>query len=232
MLACLPRGRWLRSCTKFLLFYIEENCTSYSLFHNYGQDCNKLLFLCILTVKRSCRILLRRVYALQPIFSSFKLRRVKDRNSIGCNVLSSSFFGKVVIYGGLFLMLAVGLQKVTALSLFLLQYILTPFAAPLCCANGRKFALYVALSVTVAPLYEGIHPTTPAKYCGDMCVNACEKYRLFAKVTQNHPNFLKKRRICYILPKVTPISTIPKNDRIITNTYLFYSFIKYSVPLR
>ena len=67
--------------------------------------------MCILTVKRSCRILLGRVYALQPIFSSFKLRRVKDRNSIGCNVLSSSFFGKVVIYGGLFLMLAVGLQK-------------------------------------------------------------------------------------------------------------------------
>lgn len=96
---------------KFLPFYIKETCTSYSLFHNHGQDCNKLLFLCILTVKRSCRILLRRVYALQPIFSSFKLRRVKDRNSIGCNVLSSSFFGKVVIYGGLFLMLVVGLQK-------------------------------------------------------------------------------------------------------------------------
>ena len=107
----LPNGRRLRSCTKFLPFYIEETCTSYSLFHNHGQDCNKLLFLCILTVKRSCRILLRRVYALQPIFSSFKLRRVKDRNSIGCNVLSSSFFGKVVIYGGLFLMLTVGLQK-------------------------------------------------------------------------------------------------------------------------
>ena len=99
------------SCIKFLPFSIEETCTSYSLFHNHGQDCNKLLFLCILTVKRSCRILLRRVYALQPIFSSFKLRRVKDRNSIGCNVLSSSFFGKVVIYGGLFLMLVVGLQK-------------------------------------------------------------------------------------------------------------------------
>ena len=96
--------------------------------------------------------------------------------------------------------------KVTALSLFLLQSMSTPFAAPLYCANGRKFASYVASSATASTLYEGIHPTTPAKYCGDVCVNACEKCRLFAKVTQNHPNFLKKRRICYILPKVTPIS--------------------------
>lgn len=107
----------------------------------------------------------------------------------------------------------------------------TPFAAPLCCANGREFVLYVAASVTVATLYEEIHPTTPAKYCGDVRVNVCEKCRLFAKVTQNHPNFLKKRRICYILPKVTPIFILPKNDQIITNIHLFYSFIKYSVPL-
>lgn len=33
------------------------------------------------------------------------------------------------------------------------------------------------------------------------------------------------------LHKATPISILPKNDQIITNIYLFYSFIKYSVPL-
>lgn len=211
---------------KFLPFYIEETCTSYSLFHNHGQDCNKLLFLCILTVKRSCRILLGRVYALQPIFSSFKLRRVKDRNSIGCNVLSSSFFGKVVIYGGLFLMLAVGLQK------------LQPCHCSGCNTCPRHLLHRCVALMDVNLLHISPYLLQLLHYMKEftqqrrrnMRVNACEKCCLFAKVTQSHPNFLKKRRICYIFPKVTPISIWPKNDRIITNTYLFYSFIKYSVP--
>ena len=175
---------------------------------------------------------MRRVYALQPIFSSFKLRRVKDRNSIGCNVLSSSFFGKVVIYGGLFLMLAVGLQK------------LQPCHCSFCNTCPRRLLHRCVALMDVNLLHMSLHLLQLLHYMKEftqqrrqntvvICASTLARNTAFTqKLHKTTPMSLKKRRICYILPKVTPISIIPKNDQIITNTYLFYSFIKYSVPLR